>query len=755
MTPPQPQKRPSQTILGAITQAVQTVQAKVNFTQLVLKPNTRVPELRVQDADAATAEVFPLIGDRYLLGRSSKSCDIVVRNPVVSQVHLSLTRSGRGQKSFIIKDEGSTNGIYKGRRRVNAKKLRHNEVLTLGPPELAASVRLQYIDPPPAYVGAAEKIVCGVGGLAALLVLWVGFEWQKFSVRPLPPAIGGPVIVTTDDGETPLRAPRTNSHVELRLKEFSPYLPKAVIASEDRRYYWHLGVDPIGILRATVIISKGGDRQGGSTVTQQVARSLFRNYVGKGDSLGRKVREAIVSLKLETVYSKDAILEIYLNRVFLGVDAYGFESASRYYFDKSARDLSLAEAATLVAILPSPNSFDPCGDRASRQRAITVRNGVITRMLAQGWITRDEADRGRRSVLEVSPKVCTERAKTIAPYFYSQVFNELNALLGEDFAREGNLIVQTSLNPRMQRLAETSLRNAVRTGGASKRFSQGALVSLNTKTGAIMALAGGVNYEASQFNRATQALRQPGSTFKIFGYAAAIAQGISPGKSYSCAPLNWNGQQYRGCERASSSSVDMYTGLALSENAIALRVARDAGLDNVVQLAQRMGITSKLNPVPGLVLGQSEVNVLEMTGAYAALANRGMWNRPHAIVRVLDSSDCTNPNDINTCRVIYSQEQSSEANRQALSPDVADVMTSLLRGVVTGGTGRNAALGLGEAGKTGTTNDYVDLWFIGYIRQRQIVTGVWLGNDDNSRTSGGSADAAKLWGDYMRQVVNR
>ncbi len=755
MTPPQPQQRPpSKTILGAITQAVQTVQAKVNFTKLVLKPNTRVPELWVQDADADKAEIFPLIGDRYVLGRSSKSCDIVVRNPVVSQIHLSLIRAGRGQKSFIIKDENSTNGIYKGRRRVTSKKLRHNEVLTLGPPELAASVRLQYIDPPPKYVDVAEKVACGIGGMTALLVLWVGFEWQKFSVKPLPPAIGGPVIVTTEDGETPLRAPRSQSHAELRLKEFSPYLPKAVIASEDKRYHWHLGVDPIGILRATVIISKGGDRQGGSTVTQQVARSLFRDYVGRADSLGRKVREAIVSLKLESVYSKDKLLEIYLNRVFLGVDAYGFESAARYYFDKSARDLTLAESATLVSILPAPNSFDPCGDRADRQRAIARRNTVINLMLEQGKISQDEANAGRRSALEVSPKVCEERARTIAPYFYSYVFEELSALLGEDIAREGNFIIQTALNPRMQRQAEASLRNAIRNAGA-KRFSQGAVVSLNTKTGAIMALVGGVNYERSQFNRATQAQRQPGSTFKLFGYGAAIAQGISPGKSYSCAPLNWNGQRYRGCERASSGAVDMYTGMALSENVIALRVARDAGLGNVVDLAQQMGINSKLDAVPGLVLGQSVVNPLEITGAYGAVANRGVWNRPHAIVRILDSSDCKDPKDINTCREIYSHAKSSQANQQVISPGVADVLHSLLRGVVTGGTGSKAAIGLGEAGKTGTTDDYVDLWFIGYIRQRQIVTGVWLGNDDNSRTRGASADAAQVWGDYMGKVFNR
>lgn len=753
MTPPQPQ-RPRQTILGAITQAVQTVQAKVNFSKLALKPNAKVPELRVQDADTNNTEVYPLLGDRYKLGRSSKSCDIVVRNPVVSQIHLSLIRTGRRQKSFLIKDENSTNGIYRGRRRIATKKLHHGDILTLGPPELAGAVRIEYYDPPPWYVQAATWGVYGVTGLTALLVLAVSIESQKFSVQPLPNVTKAPVIVYARDGQTPLRQPRNNVHVEYsKLSDFSPYLPKAAIASEDKRFYWHFGVDPIGIARATFIISKGGDRQGGSTITQQVARTLFRDYVGSEDSLGRKLREAVVALKLEFFYSKDKLLLTYLNRIFLGGDSYGFEDASQYYFGKPARDLSLAEAATLVGILPAPNNFNPCGDRQARQSAINLRNGVITRMLAQGKITAKEANQARRSPLEVSPKVCQEQANTISPYFYSYVFAELQSLLGEELAREGNFLIQTALDPRMQARAEASLRSIINNAGATSRFSQGAIVTLDSSTGAILALVGGLDYRQSQFNRVTQAHRQAASTFKVFSYAAAIERGISPGRSYSCAPLFWR-SSYRGCERT-SGSVDMYRGIALSENVIALRVAQDVGLDNVVEMAQRMGVESKLNPVPGLVLGQSEVYPLEMTGAFGAIANRGVWNRPHAIVRILDSSDCRDLKDPNTCRVIYSYNPDNSAKR-VLRPQVADQMNTLLRGVVQSGTGRNASLGLGEeAGKTGTNSDNRDLWFIGYVPSRQLVTGVWLGNDDNSPTRGSSAQAALLWGNYMRQVVNR
>lgn len=754
MSSPQPPQK-SQTLLGQVTQAVKTIQAKVDFSKLALKPNARVPELWVQDAGADKAEVYPLLGDRYLLGRSSKSCDIVVRNPVVSQIHLSVSREpNQRQPRFIIKDENSTNGIYRRKRRIKSGELRHGDVFTLGPPELAASVRLQYVDPPPRYVQAATWGAYGIGGITALLALGIGIEWFKFSVWPLPASSQGPVVVYAGDGQTPLRQPRTTAHVDMkRLSDFSPYLPKAVVASEDSRFYWHLGVDPIGILRAVVVnIRGGGYQQGASTLTQQVARSLFRSYVGDQDSAARKLREMIVALKLETFYSKDFVLLTYLNRIYVGGDTSGFEDASRYYFEKSAKDLNLSEAATLVGILPAPNGFNFCGDEQSRQRLITYRDRVITRMLAQGKVKVDEANRARRSPIEVSRKVCEEQANTIAPYFYSYVFRELELLLGEQLAREGNFIIETQLEPEAQEKAETALRNTVSSAGGTSRFSQGALVSLDSSTGGVIALAGGIDYKTSQFNRATQAKRQPGSTFKLFTYTAAIEQGIPPGKVYSCAPLTWRGQPYRGCERTGGSA-DMYTGIALSENAIALRVAQDVGLDNVVRMARKLGVQSPLNPVPGLVLGQSETTVLEMTGAFGAIANNGVWNRPHLISRILDSSDCRDRQNLKTCRVMYSFDQSSEANVQAVRPEVAQVVTSMLRGVVQRGTGRSASIGLGqEAGKTGTTNNNVDLWFIGFIPSRQRVTGVWLGNDNNSPTSGSSAQAARLWASYMRQV---
>ncbi|MDX2215029.1 MAG: transglycosylase domain-containing protein [Oculatellaceae cyanobacterium bins.114] len=749
-TPPPPPNQPK-TLLNVITQAVQTVQAKINFSKLILKPNARVPELLVQEAESPKADNYPLLGERYLLGRSSKSCDIVVRNPVVSQVHLSLTRMGGRRTPFLIKDENSTNGIYRGKRRLNTLELRHGDVLTLGPPELAASVRLQYVDPPPWYAKALRYGLYGFTGVSALVALWMAVQWQRFAVYPLPTSVQGPVVVYARDRQTPLREPRNRAHIEMqRLSDFSPYLPQAVLASEDSRYYWHMGIDPIGILRALLTNIRGGEiREGGSTISQQLARSIFRDYVGTDDSAGRKLREAVVALKLETYYSKNYLLLMYLNRVYLGNGTYGFEDAAQFYFGKSAQDLSISEAATLAGILPAPNAFNPVQDYDA---AVELRDRVINRMAAQGMISTQEAQRARRSRIEINPAAVEELRSTIAPYFYSYVFDELEALLGRELAQEGNFIVESSLEPRFQTRAETALRAAIDNNGASSGFSQGSLVMLDSSTGGVLSLVGGYDFQESQFNRATQALRQPGSTFKVFAYTAAIEQGISPGKSYSCESLDWGGQSFEGC-RSRVNSMDVATGLALSENVIALRIAQEVGLNQIVNTAHRMGIKSDLNPVPGLVLGQSEVTLLELTGAYGTLANQGTWNRPHAINRILDSSDCTDPNNLETCRVIYDVATDPQMNVAVLEARVVDTMTDLLQGVIRNGTGRNAYLGLGEAGKTGTNNDNRDLWFVGYIPSRNLVTGIWFGNDDNTPTSGASAQAAELWGNYMGEVV--
>ena len=556
--------------------------------------------------------------------------------------------------------------------------------------------------------------------------------------------------VYAQDGETPINpTARNNTHRELKkLSDFSDYLPDAVIASEDSRFNWHFGVDPIGVSRAILInLTSSELRQGASTLTQQLARSLFPE-VGRQNTAGRKLREALVALKLETFYSKDFILKTYLNRVYLGIGSYGFEDAAQFYFEKSAAELNLSEAATLVAILPAPNAYNPVKDYDT---AIGLRNRIIDRMLKLGMVSEEDADRARRSRIEVSPSARESFSSTVAPYFYSYVIDELQELLGSDVAREGNFIIETALNPTMQKQAEKSLEYSISNDGDRLNYSQGAIVTLDRKNGNILALVGGVNYEQSQFNRVVQAKRQPGSTFKVFAYAAALEDGIDPDTEYSCAPLSWMGQQYRGCER-SSGDIDMYEGLAQSENVTALRVAQDVGLNKVIDVAQRLGVDSPLIKAPGVVIGQSEATVLEMTGAYATIANDGIWNKPHAINRILDGSDCKNSQDRNSCRVVYIFEDDQETFSDVIEPEITDELTQMLQLAVEEGTAKAAYIEQEEAGKTGTTDKNVDLWFIGYIPNKDLVTGVWLGNDDNSPTRGSSYQAASLWGRYMKQI---
>jgi len=752
--PQKPGQSVPRTVLGSITQAFQTVQANVDFSKIPLKPNARVPKLLIE-SDGKHSE-YPLVGEHYLLGRSSKACDIVVRSPIVSQTHLALTRDrSRPGNPFVIRDKGSTNGIYRSKKRISSLPLRHGDMLTLGPRELADAVTVRYIDPPPMYLNVLRYGLYGATGFTGLLVFWiVALQWPKISINPLPESVQGPVLITGngESGREPLsQLPNVSHQEKQRLGEYSKFLPKAIVASEDTRFYWHIGVDPLGVARALVTnVSEGEIREGASTLTQQLARNTYRDFVGTEDSALRKVREAVVALKLETFYSKDQLMLLYMNRVYLGNNLYGFEDAAQFYFGKSGDALDIAEAATLVGILPAPNAFNPVQDY---QAAVEYRDRVIERMVSLNMISAEDGRRARRSRIEISPNAREQLQSVRAPYFYSYVFDELDEVLGSSLAREGNFVVETSLNFKTQQAAERSLKSAIESNGAQLGFSQGAVVTLNSSNGEIEALVGGADYAESQFNRATQALRQPGSTFKVFAYASAIEQGISPGETFSCAELNWDGLYYPGCS-SGGGSLDMYAGLARSENPIALRVAQAAGLANVVEMAHRLGIKSNLTAAPGLILGQSEVTPLEITGAFGAIANGGVWNRPHGIQKVLDSSDCTDFSQISTCRVIYDFSQSADANQPVLDPGVADTVASMMQGVVQGGTGRAAAIGLGEGGKTGTTNDNVDSWFIGFVPQPySVVTGIWLGNDDNEPTDAGSGQAAQIWGDYMGSVL--
>jgi membrane peptidoglycan carboxypeptidase len=732
----------------------------VNFTHIALhhakegllrlKLRTRVPRLEVQISSQPKPEIYDLVSDTYLLGRSSSKCDIAIPTSLVSQVHAQIRRdrTKRGAK-FVITDNNSTNGVFVNERRVKSAPLRHNTRISLGPPELEDAALLRYIDPPPWYARTlkwtAIAVATGIAGLVTALAIEVS---RVPSLRPLPVSQQGPVQVLAGDGSTEIGPGDTQKHTEVpTLRDFGTFIPQAVIASEDSSFYWNIGIDPYGIARALITNVRSGElREGASTITQQLARNLLgRTYVGLEDSAGRKWREAAAAIRLNLTYSKEEILTIYLNRVYLGNGVYGFQDAALLYFGKPAKDLDLGEAATLAGILPAPNRINPF---QNKQLAIEYRNRVINRMAELGMITQEEAERARRSILRLNEKSRTQLQGTTAPYFYSYVFSEMQEILGEDFAQEGNLIVETSLNLKLQQASDRAIRDAVGAEGRDYGYSQGAILTINPNNGEILAMTGGVDYQASQFNRAVQAKRQPGSTFKLFAYAAAIEQGISITSTYPCTPID----KIAGC-RSGSADMDMVRGFALSENVVAIRVAQAVGYEKVIELAKRLGIGSPLTPSTNLALGGYEVSMLEMVGAYGTIVNGGTYYRPHAILRIRDSRDCTNLQDRQTCRVIYDSSKDLP-QREAVNGFVAQTMVSLMEAVVTNGTGTSASIPQGRViGKTGTTDRNRDLWFIGAVPDQQVLAAVWLGNDEGE-TQGSSALAARVFADYLSRGLD-
>jgi membrane peptidoglycan carboxypeptidase len=748
MTPPTspPPKAPKSKLMTQINQLTHVVQGV-----LKINPKERVPKLEVRLSQKEQPKIYELVGDRYIIGRSTGKCDVVIQTPLVSQVHAQLVRDRSQKKSqFILQDQNSTNGIYRQKQRLKSVPLRHNMKITLGPPELVDAATIRYLDPPPWYIRTLQYSGIGIGAIAAIIVIAIANELSKVpDLKPLPVSEQGPVEVLAGDGVKRLDPTEIANHTEYAtLAEFGQFLPKAVVASEDTSFYWNIGVDPVGVVRAIVtnVRSRGERLEGASTITQQLARNLLgKTYVGTDDSAGRKWREAAAAIKLNFSYQKEEILRLYLNRAYTGNGVYGFKDAAKLYFNKEASELNLSEAATLVGLLPSPETINPF---RNKNLAIEYRDRILNRMAELGMITDKEADQARRSVLILNESAKSKLQGTVAPYYYSYVFEELQELLGDNFAREGNLIVETNLDVAMQQASDRALQEAVARDGGANGFSQGAIVTLNASDGSLLAMTGGVDYKSSQFNRAAQSLRQAGSTFKLFSYAAALDRGISPNTTYSCSGFSG----IVGCHNGGSGAIDMYRGFALSENVVAVRVAEGAGFENVVKMAKTLGITTKLDASSNMVLGGNEVKILEMAGAYATVVNQGKYIKPHAIKRILDTNDCKVPKDRQTCRVVYDASNALKP-RQVIDAGVANIMVDMMRGVVQYGTGRPAAIAQGTVvGKTGTTDEGRDLWFIGGIPKRNLVTAVWLGNDQGV-TNGSSAVAALVWGDYMRQAV--
>ncbi|OIP70229.1 MAG: penicillin-binding protein [Oscillatoriales cyanobacterium CG2_30_40_61] len=542
----------------------------------------------------------------------------------------------------------------------------------------------------------------------------------------------GTITIKANNGDILMQTgPATRE--KLRLKQIPEKLAQAFISTEDIRFYDHDGVDYQGIVRAVGSnILAGGVVEGGSTITQQLARIV---YLNQEHSLIRKLKEAMVSWKIEDQISKEDILERYLNLVYLGSGAYGVADAAHVYFSKSVNDLTLSEMAMLAGLPPAPSQYSPLENpEAAKKR----RNIVLQRMETAGVITAAEAQAAMQETLTLKPSQ-PKRLLVKAPYFSSYVLKELPQYVSKEVMEAGGLTIETSLDLKWQEAAEKTVKDAVEIDGAGSNFGQAALVSIEAKTGEVKAMVGGYQYKESEFNRVTQAQRQPGSTFKGLVYATAIGAGFSPYDSYLDEPYKVDGYRPRNYGNKHSGWVSMSDALSRSVNVIAVKVLVDVGFEPAIKLAKDMGIKSPLKPTYSLALGAYEVNLLELTNAYGTLADEGSYIPAHGIRRVLDKQG----------NIIY---QAKFKPKQVLDKNSAAITTWMLEGVVNAGTGGPAALSDRQvAGKTGTSEEARDLWFIGYIPQ--AVTGIWLGNDNNEPTWGASSSAAYSWGEFMRQVV--
>ena len=677
----------------------------------------------------------------YSIGRDS-DCQICIDHQAVSRRHALLERRGG---HWLLVDQGSTNGLWWQGRRIQQLLLRDGDALRFGPSQEAGLPELDFqIRPMPQLQRLLRGAALALSAVALTGVGLLAVSSLQAPIRGSLATVRGPLVLYDRQGR-PIRTADAGEHRERKaLSEYPAVLIDALLASEDSRFWWHPGVDPVGTARALVTNVLGGRvLEGGSTLTQQLARSLYPDQVGQGETLGRKWRELLVALQLEARFSKSALLLSYLNRVYLGV-GWGFEDAARHYFGKPASELQLEEAALLVGLLPSPNGHDPCFDL---QAALEARNGVLSKMAETGRISADAARRGRRSAIALSPQACRSAVgKLGAPFYADQVRRDLGQLVGSDVAAEGNFLIDTHLDPRLQEQVERLLRQRLQ-ANADLGIGEGAVVVLDSRSGGILAIAGGRDYRQSQFNRASMALRQPGSTFKLIPYLVALERGRRPGDPIGCGPLSWRGQTFSS---SCGGSLSLSSAFASSSNTAALRLAQQVGLDGMVQKARDLGITSSLAAVPGLALGQSEVTLLELTAAYAAIANDGVWHPPSTIRRLADAESCMGQSPAQCRQTTGAASTSSTAGRRVTPQASAKAMQQLLRAVIQHGTGQLASIGGQEGGKTGTSNDNRDLLFVGYEPQRHWVVGIWLGNDDASPTRGSSSLAAGLWGDIIR-----
>lgn len=545
---------------------------------------------------------------------------------------------------------------------------------------------------------------------------------QSLEIPKRPPTIQ---IIAADGSVLATRGEMAGSNVV--LKDLPPYLPNAFIAIEDRRFHSHYGVDPLGILRAAVAnVLHRGVSQGGSTLTQQLAKNLF---LTQERTLERKLQEVELALWLERKHTKAQILELYLNRVYFGSGAYGVEAAAQKYFGKPAKNVTLAEAAMLAGLVKSPSRLAP--DR--NPKGAEARAKIVLAAMADAHLIT--ARQARAATAEPSYAMKPASAGT-ANYVADWVGEVLDDLVGQV---DQNIIVETTIDPKLQSTAEAALIDELAAKSIKFNVSQGALVAM-TPDGAIRALVGGRNYADSQFNRATMAKRQPGSAFKPFVYLAAIEAGLTPETIRQDAPLDIKGWRPENYTHEYFGAVTLTQALAMSLNTVAVRLGMEVGAAKVVRTAHRLGITSKLEPNASIALGTSEVSPLELVGAFAPFANGGYAAGPHVVERIRTAGGN---------KLLYARGK--EAPGRVIDSRAVAMMNTMMEQTLISGTARKAEIpGWTAAGKTGTSQDFRDAWFIGYTAR--LVTGVWLGNDDNTPTrkaTGGSLPV-EVWSRFMR-----
>lgn len=512
----------------------------------------------------------------------------------------------------------------------------------------------------------------------------------------------------------------------LSIEDIPDHLIYAVVATEDRRFYKHFGIDPLGIARAMVVNAQQGRfAQGGSTITQQLAKNLF---LSRERTIKRKIQEAMLAVWLEHELSKDEIITAYLNRVYLGSGAYGVDAAAMLYFDKHVKDISLREAATIAGLLKAPSRYSPLSNPSLSKERTDV---VLDAMADAGYIEQAEAD----SLSDTVPKPGAKYGSSNAGrYFTDWIVDGLDDLIGTP---SEDIIIETTLNPKIQNLAEAALTKTIEQSGEERAFTQGSVIVMQP-TGAVVAMIGGKNYMESQFNRAAQAKRQPGSSFKPVVYLTAIEQGYEPDTLVIDEPITSGRYRPKNFGNKYLGEVPLGTALANSLNTISFQLTKELGVHSVIETARRLGIFSPLEPDLSLALGTSSISPLEITTAYAVLANGGISVYPYGITKITSEDG-----------ELYYQRPRRKGSRRVVGAGDVQKLSYMMSGVVEYGTGRRARTGFPVAGKTGTSQDSRDAWFVGF--SDELVTSVWIGNDDNSpmkNVTGGSFPAA-IWQEVM------